>query len=77
MTTAIFPVQRLANGAGHSNLTLITEDAIPDASIGSLLLVPFVDGYKDAQQVEVVTDDKGEPIATNLRTCVVVRYIYN
>lgn len=69
-------VKRIKNGRGDSNLLIVTEEAIPDVFIGSALLVPFVDGYKDPIKVRVIVDEKGNPIATNLRTCIVVEYIY-
>lgn len=75
-TTGVFPVIRLTNGAGHSNLMIVTEEAIPDVFIGSVLLVPVAQGYKDPTQVRVIIDDGGRPVATNLRTCIVAEYIY-
>lgn len=75
--TGIFSVQRLTNGSGHSNLTIITEEAIPDVYIGSLLLVPFVHGYKDPEKVKVLLDENGKPVATKLRTCIVVEYFFS
>ena len=72
----VFNVTRIKNGLGHSNLTIITEEAIPDISIGSILLVPFITGYKDPQKVRVTVDGNGKPVATNLNTCIVIEYIY-
>lgn len=73
----IFPVKRISNNSGISNLTIIIDEAIPDVYIGSILLVPFVLGYKDPISVKVMADEAGKPIATNLKTCIVTEYIYH
>lgn len=73
---AIFEVKRISNNSGISNLTIIIDEAIPDVYIGSILLVPFVLGYRDPIKVKVKVDETGKPIATNIRTCIVTEYIY-
>lgn len=76
METKTFKVIRASNGRGISNLLLVFEEAIPDVYIGTALLVPVPDGYKDPVAVTVVVDDSGVPMRSNIDTCIVTVYIF-
>jgi hypothetical protein len=74
METKTFEIFRAKDGRGVSNLLLVIDEAIPDIYIGSALLVPIADGFKDPIKVDVIMDEKGAPMRTNLNTCVVTKY---
>lgn len=76
METKTFNVIRAKNGRGVSNLLIVFDEAIPDIYIGSALMVPIADGYKDPVAVTVVVDNDGIPMRSNLNTCMVTVYIY-
>lgn len=71
-----FKVQRLTNGKGHSHLVVITEPAIEDIKIGTVLIVPYPEGFEDPIKVLLQTDDKGTPKRLNNRFAMVAKYIY-
>lgn len=71
-----YDVIRAENGRGISNLLVVYDDAIPDVYIGSALMVPIADGYKDPLAVTVIVAEDGLPVRTNLDTCVVLEYHY-
>jgi len=60
-----FEVKRLTNGRGNSHLVVITEPAIEDISIGSVLIVPYADGFKDPKSVILQVDAVGKPKTAN------------
>lgn len=72
-----YNVIRAKNGRGVSNLLIITDESIPDVHIGSALMVPIADGYKDPLAVTIIIGEDGVPLSTNLDTCVVLEYHYN
>jgi hypothetical protein len=72
-----YDVIRAKNGRGVSNLLIVTDPAIPDIYIGSALMVPIADGYKDPLAVTIIMGEDGLPLRTNLDTCVVLQYHYN
>lgn len=74
--TRIFEVVRLRNGKGESHLTIITEEAIHESSIGSLLIIPYAEGFKDPKKVLVKIDKEGIPLRVNNKFAVVVEFIY-
>ena len=76
MATKIVEVKRATNGRGHSNLLAIFTEAIPDMSIGDALTVPYLDGLKDPVRVEILLDENGAPVRTNLNSCIVTTYFY-
>lgn len=71
-----FDVKRLTNGRGESNLLVITEDAIPDISIGTVLIVPYANGYKDPEKVLLKVDENGTPIRLHGIFAIVLDFIY-
>ncbi len=71
-----FAVQRLINGNGRSHLVVITEPAIEDVHIGTVLIVPYSDGFKDPVSVLLQVDSDGLPKTVNERFAVVSKYIY-
>lgn len=72
-----YNVIRAKNGRGVSNLLIISDEAMPDIKIGSALMVPIADGYKDPLSVTIIIDENGIPLKTNLDTCVVLKYHYD
>lgn len=73
----IFNVIRLKNHLGHSHLLVVTSPAVEDIEIGSVLIVPYADGYKDPIQVKLLLDEKGKPKVMNSKFAVVTEYIYH
>lgn len=74
--TKEFEVKRLKNGRGCSHLVVITEPAIEDVHIGSVVIVPYAEGFKDPCKVILQTDDKGVPKMANEKFGIVDKYIY-
>lgn len=75
MQTKTFNVFRAKDGRGVSNLLLVIDEAIADVHIGSALLVPIADGFKDPVAVKVIVDNNGVPFRSNINTCAVIEYI--
>lgn len=73
----IFDVIRAKNGRGDSNLLVITEEAIPDLSIGTVLIVPYANGFSDPKKVLLETDEAGIPKTSNNQFAIVNEYIYD
>lgn len=71
-----FTIKRFTNGRGHSHLVVITEEAIEDVHIGSVIIVPYADGFKDPIKVVLQTDDNGTPLTANEKFGIVSKYIY-
>jgi hypothetical protein len=71
-----FEVRRLKNGRGHSHLTVITESAIPDIHIGTVVIVPYAEGFIDPVKVKLLCDKNGLPIRANKIFAIVLEYIY-
>lgn len=71
-----FEVKRLTNGRGHSHLVVITEPAIEDVEIGTVVIIPYADGFKDPCKVLLQTDDKGMPKRANGKFGIVNEYVY-
>lgn len=71
-----FEVKRFKNGMGHSHLIVIVEDAIEDIHIGSLVIVPYAEGFKDPAKVLLQTDENGMPLTANEKFGIVSKFIY-
>jgi hypothetical protein len=71
-----FEVKRLTNGRGESHLVVITEPAIEDIAIGTVVIVPYADGFKDPKAVILQVDDKGSPKRANDKFAIVNEYVY-
>ncbi|KKN79747.1 hypothetical protein LCGC14_0337690 [marine sediment metagenome] len=71
-----FAVQRLENGRGNSHLVAIIEPAIEDVHIGSVVIVPYAEGFKDPFKVLLQVDEKGLPKRANEKFGIVSKYIY-
>jgi hypothetical protein len=70
-----FKLERLTNGMGHSHLVVITEPAIEDIHIGSVVIVPYAEGFKDPVKVVLQVDEKGNPIR-NRKFGIPTKFIY-
>jgi len=71
-----FEVIRYTNGMGHSHLLVITEPAIEDVHIGTVVIIPYVDGFIDPIKVLLQVDNNGLPIRANEKFAIVSEYIY-
>jgi len=71
-----FEVQKFTNGRGDSHLVVITEPAIADISIGSVVIVPYAEGFKDPIKVLVLCDENGVIKRANKKFAIVSEYIY-
>lgn len=71
-----FEVTRCTNGRGNSHLLVITEPAIEDIHIGTVVIVPYADGFKDPIKVRLQTDEKGLLKRANEKFAIVSEYIY-
>lgn len=71
-----FKVEKLTNGMGHKHLVVITEPAIEDISIGTVVIVPYAEGFKDPIKVVLQTDKNGIPKRANEQFAMVLKYIY-
>lgn len=71
-----FEVKRLKNGMGHSHLLVIVEDAVEDIHIGTVVIVPYAQGFKDPIKVLLQTDENGLPKRANEKFGIVSKYIY-
>jgi hypothetical protein len=70
-----FNVTRLTNGMGHSHLVVITEPAIEDVHIGTVVIVPYAEGFKEPSKVLLQVDEKGLPKRANGKFAIVSKYI--
>ena len=71
-----FEVTRLTNGRGNSHLVVITEPAIEDIHIGTVVIIPYAEGFKDPVKVRLQTNENGLPIRANEKFGIVNEYIY-
>lgn len=71
-----FPVTRISNGLGYSHLLVITESAMEDVHIGTVVIVPYADGFKDPVKVLLQVDSNDKPIVANGKFAIVSKYIY-
>ena len=71
-----FEVRRMKNGRGHSHLAVITEPAITDVSIGTVVIVPYAEGFIDPIRVRLQCDENGIPKRANEKFSIVSEYIY-
>ena len=72
-----FTVKRMTNGRGHSHLLVITEEAIPDMEIGTVVIIPYADGFKDPIKIKLLLDENGTPKRANSKFGIVTEYIYD
>ena len=71
-----FDVVRLKNGKGQSHLLVITEPGIEDIYIGTVVIVPYADGFVDPIKVVLQVDENGIPKRANEKFAIVLEYIY-
>ncbi len=71
-----FEVRRLTNGRGNSHLVVITENAIEDMHIGTVVIIPYAEGFKDPIRVRLQTNEKGLPKRANEKFGIVSEFIY-
>ncbi len=72
-----FEVKRLNNHSGHSHLIVITHPAIENIEIGTVVIIPYADGFIDPKKVILAVDNKGMPLRVNEKFAMVTKYIYN
>jgi len=72
-----FETTRCTNGRGNSHLLVITEPAIEDIHIGTVVIVPYAEGFKDPIKVRLQVDEKGLPKRANEKFAIVTEYIYD
>lgn len=71
-----FEVQKLTNGRGHKHLVVITESAIEDIHIGTIIIVPYAEGFREPNKVLLQIDENGLPKRANDKFAIVLKYIY-
>lgn len=71
-----FKCRRFTNNGGNTHLVVVTEEAVEDIHIGSVVIVPYADGFKDPVKVLLQVDDKGFPKTLNKKFAIVSKYIY-
>ncbi len=76
MNSKIFEIKELTNGMGLKHLTVIIESALVDVHIGTVLIVPYAEGFRIPEKVSLYVDEKGEPITANTKFAVVEKYIH-
>jgi hypothetical protein len=72
----VFKVDKFRNGKGDNHLVVITEPAIEDISIGTVVIVPYAEGFKDPIKVLLQVDEYGIPKKANKKFAIVLEYIY-
>ena len=72
-----FEIQRLKNHSGHSHLVIITDPAIEDVHIGTVVIVPFAEGFRDPIKAVVQVDVDGIPKTANGKFAIVAQYIWD
>ena len=71
-----FEVKKLTNGRGNKHLVVITKPAITDISIGTVVIVPYAEGFKDPIKVKLQCDENGVPKCANEKFAIVSEYLY-
>lgn len=71
-----FEVKKMTNGRGHSHLLVIIEPAVEDIEIGTVVIIPYAEGFKDPIKVRLQVDEKGLPKRANKKFGIVNEYIY-
>lgn len=71
-----FELKEFTNGYGHKHLVVITEEAVPDMEIGTVVIVPYAEGFKKPCKVRLQVDDNGVPKTANSKFGIVAEYIY-
>lgn len=71
-----FKVKMLTNGRGHKHLVVVTDEAIEDIHIGTVIIVPYAEGFKTPTRVLLLTNEKGLPKRANEKFAIVLKYIY-
>lgn len=71
-----FKIEKLKNGYGHSHLVVITEPAIEDVHIGTVVIVPYAEGFKEPVKALLQVDENDIPKRANGQFAIVSKYIY-
>lgn len=71
-----FYVQRFKNNSGHSHLVVIVQPATQNIEIGTVILIPYAEGFKDPCKVLLQVDKNGIPKMANMKFGIVLEYIY-
>lgn len=72
-----FPVTQMTNGRGHRHFLAITEPAIEDISLGSVVIIPYAEGFKEPSRVVLLVDELGKPQLANSSLAIVLKYLYD
>ncbi len=72
-----FKVFRSTNGLGCNNLLAIIEEGVPDVYIGTVIIVPYAQGYVDPTRVLLQCDENFVPMRMNGELAIVLKYIYD
>lgn len=76
-TEKVFQVQKLTNHRGDTHLVAIIVPAITDVQIGSVVIVPYAEGFQEPSKVMLQLDEKGFPKRVNGTFAVVNEYLYD
>ena len=71
-----FDVIRQTNGRGNSHLLVITDFAVEDVYIGTVVIIPYANGFVDPIKVVLQVDENGIPKRANEVFGIVLKYIY-
>ncbi len=71
-----FEVKKMTNYAGNKHFVVITEPAIEDIEIGTVIIVPYASGFIDPVRVRLLCDENGNPKRANKKFAIVSAYIY-
>lgn len=76
METKIFQIKELKNHRGNKHLAVIIQEAIPDIEIGTVLIVPYAEGFRIPEKVSLYVNENGTPLTANTKFAVVEKYIH-
>ncbi len=71
-----FEVKKFTNGMGHKHLVVITQENIEDQEIGTVIIIPYAEGFKQPTSVVLQTDENGLPMLANEKFGIILQYIY-
>lgn len=62
---------------GNSNLLAVIEECVPDIHIGTVIIVPYAQGFKDPLKALLQVDEIGMPLRINEDFAIVSKFIYD
>lgn len=72
-----FEIKKLTNGRGDSHFLVVTEESVEDQHIGTVVIVPYADGFKDPVKALLQINENGLPKRANEKFAIVSKYIYD